>query len=46
MTSEASFTQSFRVTQDVKQSFDREGFFILRSLFSTEEVISLKMWLP
>jgi len=41
MTSEASFTQSFRVTQDVKQSFDREGFFILRSLFSTKEVTKL-----
>ena len=38
MSSEAPFSKNFRVTDEVKQSFDKEGFFILRSLFSKEEV--------
>ena len=38
MTSEAPFSKKFRVTDQVKRSFDKEGFFILRSLFSKEEV--------
>ena len=36
--SEEPFTKNFRVTDEVKNSFDKEGFFILRSLFSNEEV--------
>ena len=38
MSSEAPFSKNFRVTDEVKLSFDKEGFFILRSLFSKEEV--------
>ena len=38
MSSEAPFTKNFRVTDEVKHLFDKEGFFILRSLFSKEEV--------
>ena len=38
MTSEAPFSKKFRVTDQVRRSFDKEGFFILRSLFSKEEV--------
>ena len=38
MSSEAPFCKNFRVTDEVKQSFEKEGFFILRSLFSKEEV--------
>merc|ERR1719400_1431650 len=41
MNFEASYTQNFRVTEGVKQVFDEKGFFILRSLFSTEEVNKL-----
>ena len=47
MSSEAPFSKNFRVTEEVKQSFDKEGFFILRSLFSKEEVsIISKLEIP
>ena len=42
MISEEPFTKNFRVTDEVKNSFDKEGFFILRSLFSNEEVHDIK----
>jgi len=41
MSSEAPFSKKIRVTDEVKESFDKEGFFILRSLFSKEEVAKL-----
>lgn len=42
--SEEPFTKNFRVTDEVKNSFDKEGFFILRSLFSNEEVGKLLLF--
>ena len=45
MTSEAPFSKKFRVTDQVRRSFDKEGFFILRSLFSKEEVNLFRFFL-
>jgi len=41
MRAEAEYSQHFRVTQEVKASFDKQGFFILRGLFTQPEVSHL-----